>query len=193
MFSIPRSMPPAPDDELTTIDFRYLGFLIPCTRPHPRVVNIHSRFEVRKHSYLVDVQFPWPNFPLSSKAFRYAALALSTASACISDYDNPDLFSYLAKFYRYIKEAIDSSSHIEVIVASYAAMLCNFKMSEAFETTLTYFNGICQSYSQLLARRSGTILGPEICSTITPLLLGSLRTLELAYLGRDPCAVGDGI
>lgn len=193
MFPLLRSISRPPDEELTDLDFRYLGFLMPCTKLQPRVLNLHSRFQVREALYFVDIHVPWPDFPLSSKAFRYATLALSTATASTSNsnYDSPDLFRYLAKFYKYIGQAIQSSSYIEVLVASYTAMLCGFKTGQPLETILIYFDGICQAYSQLVVGCSGGTLDSKLCFTITPLLLGSLRTLELAYLARDPCATGD--
>jgi hypothetical protein len=63
-----------------------------------------------------------PSFTLSSKAFRYAYLAVAAAQSTRPK-TNPDALEYIGKFYTYGKEAIEKSSEVELIVASYMAML----------------------------------------------------------------------
>ena len=75
------------------------------------------------------VTAPWPEFPLSSKPFRYAALAFASSQRTGND-TNSDTLKYLAKFYKYTKEVIVASSLVEVAVASYTILLYAYRGHE---------------------------------------------------------------
>jgi hypothetical protein len=61
----------------------------------------------------------WLDFHLSSKVFRYAALALASTMQPSKTYDSNGAGSdYLAKFYKYMGEAIEENSILEIFIAS---------------------------------------------------------------------------
>lgn len=80
-------------------------------------------------SQIKSVGFALPLFPMSSKPFRYAKLALAASKTNFTD-TNKDALGYLAKFCMYIKEAMETSSILEVIMASYIALLNEFMQAD---------------------------------------------------------------
>jgi hypothetical protein len=159
----------------------------PSFRPSPIWLWINSLRSRGLHTHTYMLRIPWPNFTLSSKSFRYAALALWA-----SYYYSPDsvlLLEYLDKFYKYIKQAFEAKSIMEVLVASYAVFICCFQTNEPLDTLFERFKGICTAASRLLRETPNAANDPSAVITVNSALLGSLEVFRLAYSARDPNAI----
>ena len=132
---------------------------------------------------------PWPDFPLSSKPFRYAVFALSSRSEQSSR--THQCVNNLAKFYKYINEAIETSSFMEVFMSSYAALLHSYQSEQRFESVFTFFEGICLAYSQIVKQLSNSCNDRGRAITVNLTLIGCLRTFLGSYLRRDFYAAED--
>ena len=170
----------AQGEKLNEIDSRYLrrifDHLLPAYSAEMSVLQVDlSNLSGNLNG---NIYFPWFKFPLSSKSFRYATLALSYAL----DSTNGTGSSYLAGFYEHINEAIDGSSITEVVVSSYVALLCSFRTYEPIETLLVYFNGMRAAFSALKTEKSGSIVEIISYRNICSLMCASFRTLLAAYL-----------
>jgi len=152
--SPPRSPSMPVDDIFHDADRKYLQFLPKLYGSRPETTPVQlvgvSFREWKPTSTCAEFIFPWPTFPLASKVFRYAFLAF-----CSQFVDpgpaNPDTFPYLAKFYKYMQQAINVSSFSEVVVASYA-ILCYVSLGsnpEPLKTLLAFFNGMIQGQANI--------------------------------------------
>ena len=91
------------------------------------------------------VWLPLPNFPMSSKPFRYGVLTL--ASAQFHKDNEAESLAYLNKFYRYTREAFHDDSVTELVPASYMAILhCSLHLTrESFDIMLTHLIGLARA------------------------------------------------
>jgi hypothetical protein len=134
--------------------------------------------------------FPFPSFPLSSQAFRYASLALTAAYHY--GRENSDVFIYAARSHQCITEAVeeamdvDASSVMEVLTSSYALLLCCFAICEPLDIFLQYFQNIFVTASQLSNIRWNPGPHSHHFRTANSLLLSSLEMLRLMYLHYSP-------
>ena len=197
VFAVQILQHPNPDDEVTTTDARYLESLCKFTRsnpiPFPPCLNLLSVTHLMSlnpgNDFLVRFAVSWPSFPIDSKPFRYGSLALS--SSYVRNSPDPDRFNYLDKFYKYTKEAIEASSTVEVLVASYAVLLCSFRTNEALEIVLRFFNGVRDTSLLFVPDSSNASCDLNAYRTTNSVLLGSVKTLHFAYLKRDLSATED--
>ena len=99
----------------------------------------------------------WPNFHLSSKVVRYAALTLSSAIMSSTTYNSNGAGSdYLAKFYKYMRKAIEAKSTLEVFVASYIMVMDCWFQAKDLQTIFTFYKGMSTAYSLLIDGVSAT-------------------------------------
>lgn len=188
-FTVPRFVFTTSDDDLKSSDHRYIDAL------QFTLYNVDEVFDgcvvflstdmmiMIPHAIGRGFMVPWPDFPLSSKPFRYAVFALSSHSRRSAHTQN--CVNNLAKFYKYINEAIEASSLMEVFMSSYAALLYSYQYEQRFESAFTFFEGICLAYSQLAQQSSNSCNGRGNAITINLTLIGSLMTFLGSYLRRD--------
>jgi hypothetical protein len=144
MFRIPPPTLGGLDEERTPLDLKYRALLRPETFlfESPRLEGLFICLSVDPS--LSGIFVPWPSFSLASKTFRYAVLALCTSmettTAAIT-------LEYLAKFFKYMREAIQGSSVIEVLVASFAMTIRSVQIREPLEQVVVHFNGLSSAYS----------------------------------------------
>ena len=175
-FAIPRSLPSASTDEtMTSVDMKYWQHI---SEFHLMLLLREITGHVFGNPVPLTLTVPFPEFPLSSKPFRYAALALASSHK----EGNADTLMYLAKFYKYMKEAIDASSIVEVAVASYMIVLYAYKGHECFSTVLVHFKGMCHAFIRL--KQSKYRMGIREVPHMQTLWHGALQTLYLVFWGR---------
>lgn len=108
-----------------------------------------------------NIFFMVPDFPISSKAFRFSFLACQSAGISATPYGMPrcpksnrDSLEYIVKFHKYINEAIHLSSFHEVCYASYMAVLFEYMTptTSISRTTnmVVYAKGMLDSFSRLI-------------------------------------------
>jgi len=148
MFPIPHFPANNLNDELNTIElscFSMLGImeeegwkciLIPFTMPPSLPYSCSG------------IIFEWPDFHLSSKAFRYAALALSSSIMETRKIYGPKIVAvdYLTKFYKYMRDAIEAKSIAEILFAS-CIMVMESWLKDDLPTLVTHFTGLSAAYS----------------------------------------------
>ena len=174
-----------PDEELTTSDSRFLEVV--SSRQYHVAFNLHPAGFITCYTTISAMGPRWPNFTYASKAFRFATLAFGSSYYKPNNYR--PTYNYLAKFHKYIKEAIEQSSLMEVLVASYAAVMCSLQIQEDLEKILKFVAGVCQTATLLQSDRQHSPNHLETIRTVDIILLGSVETLRMAYfISRDPCA-----
>ena len=101
------------------------------------------------------VSLPWPKFPLSSRAFRFAALAFASSNM-EGDHTDSKTPNYLAKFFKYIQEALQEKKFTEIGIACYTMILYHcitiFDDPSSFESMLTHLGGFCKVVIELKRR-----------------------------------------
>ena len=134
------------DESMTQLDWKYWRSLYQHRASDPlgrRVLSVTIAQEIKSpHRKSVTIVLPWPQFPVSSKPFRYAALTF--ASALAGNKMSHDTCFYLSRFYKYTREAIAASSLVEVAVASYAILLFHYSAADSFDHMFIHFEGICE-------------------------------------------------
>ena len=158
--------PQTPDDQMiTTTDRKYLQHIdqqLQLSESLPfdivsilQIRGIHGH--VLGNPITMTMAIPWPEFPLSSKAFRYAVLTFAS-SQLEGDQNNTNTLEYLEKFYKYVNEAIEASSFTEIVVACYTILLYSYMSHESFETSLIHFKGLSKVYSNLREVQSASAI-----------------------------------
>jgi hypothetical protein len=160
IFAIARPPATFPDEVLTRRDFEYLSLLLPSRFQGVANKNCWTTICIGRNTFKI----PVPDFPLSSRVFRYALLSFA-ASRVPPVQTTSDKYEYLAKFYTYAHEALGSSSLLELVMASYIMLMhefsfCNEPLQEPSHL-LTYFAGIWHSVVQL-GQKSSTETNPYI-------------------------------
>ena len=151
---ISRMLTTFPDEPTTSEDWRYLQKLLQSDLSDYLGDGSSSVLTVRKVTWNQDqlphsakTAFPWPTFPLSSVMFRYASLTFASYSETS---DNDQTLRYLGKFYQHAREAISSSSLIEVVMASYLILLYAYVSRAPFHQVFIHFKGICGVFTSPL-------------------------------------------
>lgn len=130
------------------------------------------------------VSLPWPQFPVSSKAFRYAALAVASLREITgtNKAGTPDTLEYLSECYKHLQIAITNYSLVEVIVASYTMFLYQciqvFEKSDCLDPMLTYLNGLCEAVH--LSKQRGNCT-PNDWRLVNNLWCASFHALQHVY------------
>src|SRR5277367_5447772 len=192
---VPRSVASVPKEDLTPFDMRCLSALSSCPflcpYPPPQAGLLAPTTLHVELSKGINFVFVWPNLPLSSKVFRFGALALSVAVARSST-ENAEKVApdYLRTLNHYTREAIDASSIVEVLVGSYAMILESWFMKRSLKTFILYYHGIYTAYS-LLMQSVSTFFPPSNSSLANLLMHYSNRIMFLAYFSRPPCHTND--
>jgi hypothetical protein len=126
-----------------------------------------------------EVSLHLPQFPLSSKPFRYASLALA-ASQTDNTNSETDMLLYLGEFYRHIQGAIRASSHVEVLMSSYVILLREYALTTpSQEAFFVFFGGFCRSVKALLSVDSShSKIEPP---SVRDLCYDSLHMLTIMY------------
>jgi hypothetical protein len=172
---------------MTSVDMKYWQHISEfhlAKNPLPETLMLLLR-EITGHVFgnpmPLTLTVPWPEFSLSSKPFRYAALAFASSQRECNGV-NSDTLMYLAKFYKYMKEAIDASSLVEVAVASYMIVLYSYRGHECFSTVLVHFKGMCDAFIRLKQTKSR--MGMREVPHMQTLWHGALQTLYLVFWAR---------
>lgn len=161
VFAIPRISASILSDEPNSVEIRLYSMLKIENIPGPSDSGQNIFIPLTKsymQSYHIDsVAVPWPDFRLSSKVFRYAALTLSSTITSSTTYDSNGADSnYLAKFYEYMREAIEAKSILEVFVASYVMVMDSWFQAKDLQTIFTFCKGMSTAYSLLMDGVSAT-------------------------------------
>jgi len=157
--SIPHGLDDFPDECLNSVDWTFLQHLLQFqisdhlgAKSSTVLLVRPLLWETARRSNPVETAFPWPDFNLSSTAFRFAALAF--ASYVPESEISTHTLRYLDKAYKYVREAVSSSSLVEVAAASYVILLYEYVSSESLEKLLVLFKGLC---SALMALQFATL------------------------------------
>jgi hypothetical protein len=125
--------------------------------------------------------FWWPEFPLSSKLFRYAALSIASSQYAGGKL-NLDTMHYLQNFYCTAKETMMVSSLREIIFASYAMQLYTIAASdEPLTALLVHFKGMCEAVYALLSQELAPSQFLSTASSVLALWMMGLYVLDQLY------------
>lgn len=143
VFAIPRVSPRILSDEPNSFEIHLYSMLEICkfsdtsdSRSLGQIIVIPNTgiYELYYHRYV-----GWLEFHLSSKVFRYAALALASTMQSPKTYDSNGAGSdSLAKFYKYMGEAIEEKSILEIFIASYIMVIDSWFQVNDLQTLFTY-------------------------------------------------------
>jgi len=126
----------------------------------------------------------WPDFPYTSKVFRFASLAFCTG---MFNKNDGRIQRHLQLFHQYMYDAIDSKSFEEILLGSYAAMMFYMQMDYGLRDICIFIGGIFEAAS--LRHRNFQLYpdGLEGLRTVDRVLFVSIETLRLAYFtAADP-------
>lgn len=179
VFVVPRSPSIPADEALTDLDRKYLC-LVGCTLREDGLFSLPSRYFPYGITGPADMI---PVFSLSSKVFRYAYLSL-IATDVLESAAHLDVLQYNAKFYKYAKEAIESSSELEIILGSYIMFLrehyqCRLR-GQDIAIMLMHFKGLWASVDRFLSRRYQ--LTPSLIDLIEGVCLYSVLSSHSSHL-----------
>lgn len=156
-----RPPPLLPDEGITRLDSKYINHImenlkLPGALP-PAIESILKIRGITGHvlgnPVSMTMAIPWPQFTLHSRPFRFAVLAIS--SSILEGEDNKiHTFTYLSQYYKFAQEAIQASSLLEVVAASYTILLYSYMGDESFETLFVHFKGLSSGIA-LLHEKSG--------------------------------------
>jgi hypothetical protein len=104
----------------------------------------------------------------------------------LTDNPNGDAPVYRTKFCRYMREAIDASSILEVFVASYAMVMESWYLDEHLQTLITHYKGMSAAYSLLSDGVSAAATTNYSASYCNGLMQCSLIMVFDAYFLRPP-------
>lgn len=126
----------------------------------------------------------WPDFPYTSKVFRFASLAFCTA---VFDRNDRRIFRYLERFHHYMNEAIDQKQLEEILFGSYAALMFYVQKGHGLRDICTFIEGICEAASLCQQELQTSAANATSLLTVDFVLFVSLETLRLAYFtSPDP-------
>jgi len=121
--------------------------------------------------------FPWPEFTIISKPFRYAALALACRTR---DRDaTPEVLVHMSKYFRYVQQAIEENSLLEVAAATYAIILNEYIANQGIHEVSRHFQGLCTVLKHLQI----TKIAPRDVSVLKEIFRGALQAIRLASWG----------
>jgi hypothetical protein len=167
VFAISRSPCTPVDEVLTDLDLKYLNYIGRISDggwwavekgPFMFLDILESVVEHRPHT-----RVPIGGFSFSSKAFRYAVLGFSAAHSSYGK-TSLDALKYLGKFHKYTAEAIETSSYLEIVKASYMAFLQEYVQRDqhqhSLQNMIVYFKGMWTAMGRLLSGINSSVLKP---------------------------------
>jgi hypothetical protein len=138
-------------------------------------------WEKEKPSGPVRTMFPWPQFPMSSKPFRYASLAFACGKRGIVD--DIEILEYRSKAFHYAQEAINKRSLVEAAMAIYGILLTEHAANDGFQEVTRHFKGFCAVLQHLKAEE----LSARECKLLQRTFWGALKALRIAgWASLDP-------
>ena len=190
VFAIPR-VSPLLSDEPNSFEIHLYSMLeiwkfpdTPNSRSSRQLISIAITGTYKRY-YQRSLNVGWLDFHLSSKVFRYAALALASTMQSSKTYDSNGAGSdYLAKFYKYMGEAIEDKSILEIFIASYIMVIDSWFQGNDLQTIFTYCKGMHVAYSLLTDGVSATATYPV--SYIRPFMLSVNDRIFENYFLRPP-------
>jgi hypothetical protein len=170
------------NEEFTASEFGFLGTL--AKRRYHVEINLVPLGVITVTTTITQFLPSWPDFPYTSKVFRFASLAFCTGLRNTNDWR---IQGYLRLFHQYMHDAIDNKSVEEILFGSYAAMMFCVQMNYQFHDICILFGGICDTASlwrDKLQHHPGIT---EDLRTVDTVLFVSTETLRVAYFtSRDP-------
>ena len=127
-----------------------------------------------KRSKPIQMAFPWPEFTMVSKSFRYAALALACRNRDRAA--TPNMLTYMSKYFHYVQQAIDENSLVEVAAATYAVLLNEYVANQGVHEVTRHFQGLCAVLKELETQE----IAPCDARLLKDVFRGALRALRLA-------------
>lgn len=184
IFSISRSPNTPVDEALTDFDRRYMRLFSPTKYSSldgnflkVSIVAVTVEWSEHRPEFII------PTFSFSSKAYRFAYLAF--AAKIYGRIIIPAVLEYIGKFYRYINNAIQSSSFLEVLTASFMALMFErFRTilhRRSFRSICIYFKGICCAGAPILSGPKALPTSSNDALCVYFLFLIGVHTLERMY------------
>jgi len=118
--------------------------------------------------------FPWPEFTIVSKPFRYAALALACRTRDRAA--TPKMLEHMSKYFHYVQQAIEENSLVEVAAATYAILLNEYIANQGASEVTRHFGGLCAVLKSLEI----TKVAPRDVSLLKEFFSGALQATRLA-------------
>jgi hypothetical protein len=131
-----------------------------------------------------------PRFSFGSKAYRYSYPAFASAYSCKEETVS-DTWEYLAKGYKYIREAIAGRLYLEIITATYLLFLQEYVGQEHFEPSLqrmlVYFQGLWEAFGnhRLQILQSTTVCSCQAYNVCFGACLCIIRLLTCVWLSEE--------
>lgn len=146
------------------------------------ILIVHKiSWQKEKHSSSVQSIHFWPQYPILSKAFRYAALEFACRNQGIAD--NREVFEYHGKFLCYTQKALNERSFVEAAIAIYAKVLNESAATEGFAEVMRHFTGLCTVLKQLNPAETSA----EECQLLKRVFQGALKVMRVAFwASHDP-------
>lgn len=195
VFTIPQLPCAILDEAIAGLDRRYIDSieLIPSFRCGRAFCIHYARFSLNRYD-IPDINphkvrfYTLPNFPLSSKPFRFAYLAFVAAHTSNLNTTNSHHLEYICKFHHYMREAIQCSSYFEIITASYMALIFEFvqrpRQTTQFRNILIHAKGLWGATVQVLREESTRRFDVDMASVLT-LFQSSLHHVQYEYFLND--------